>query len=161
MFQAIKQVDAVVSAVKEVLGDAFIPGVKVELSKDQRSKVIDMVCAGLTEGTVQFSEAAKAKHSQAGTIRTYASGLTTNWLNKSKELNGNIEYAPINPGSRSNPELKQASKQAIELKAHLESVGQDSTAVTAYIAALEAAKPTKSKTLDVSALPPELQALVG
>lgn len=160
-FQAIKQVDAVIEAVKSVLGDAFVPGVKVELSKDQRAQVITMVCEGLTAGTVQFSAEARAKHEAAGTIKTYASGLTTNWLNKSKDLNGGVDYEAKAPGSRSNPELKQAHM----LKAYLTSIGQDTTAVDEHIAKMEAAaaeaKPAKAKTLDVSALPAELQALVG
>jgi hypothetical protein len=156
-FQAMKQVDAVVQAVKSILGDDYNPAVKVELSKDQRQEVIALISQGLSSDTIQMSAEAKAKHTQANTIKTYASGLLTNWLAKSKELNGNIDYAPLNPGSRSNPQLKQA----LELKAYLESIGQDTTPVDTHIATLEAVKPTKTKTLDLSALPPELQALVG
>ena len=156
-FQAMKQVDAVVQAVKYIMGDAYNPAVKVELTKDQRALVILELVEGLSSGTIQLSPEAKAKHEAAGTIKTYASGLLTNWLAKSKELNGNTEYAPTNPGSRSNPVLKQA----LELKAYLESKGEDTSPVDAHIAQLEAAKPAKAKTLDLSALPPELQALVG
>jgi len=161
MFQSIKQVDAVVGAVKSVLGDAYQVGVKVELTKEQRAEVIAIVQAGLENGTVQFSPEAKAKHEAAGTVRTYTSGLVTNWLNKSPELNGGTKYEAKAPGSRSNPELKQAHA----LKAYMASLGQDTTAVDAHIAKLEAEaeakKAPKTKELDVSALPPELQALVG
>lgn len=157
-FQAMKQVDAVVQAVKSILGDDYNPAVKVALSKDQRQEVITMLVDGLYCGTIQLSQEARAKHTVANdTLKSYASGLLTNWLAKSKELNGNTEYAPLNPGSRSNPQLKQA----YQLKAYLESLGQDTSPVDAHISTLEAAKAPKAKTLDLSSLPPELQALVG
>lgn len=158
-FQAIKQVDAVIEAVKSVLGDAFVPGVKVELTKEQRASVVAMVTEGLTSGTVQFSPEARAKHEAAGTIKTYVGGLVTNWLAKSPELNGGVKHEIKAPGSRSESnELKQARA----LKAYLESRGEDVTAVDSFIAKLEAdaaAKATKTKELDLSALPEELRAL--
>ena len=156
-FQAMKQVDAVVHAVKSILGDDYNPAVKTILTKDQRQEVIALITEGLSSGHIQLSPEAKAKHEAKDTLKAYASGLLTNWLAKSKELNGNTEYAPLNPGSRSNPQLKQA----YQLKAYLESIGQDTSPVDAHIATLEAAKAPKAKTLDLSSLPPELQALVG
>jgi hypothetical protein len=124
-----------------------------------------MLCEGLVGGTIQFSPEAKAKHEAKGTIKTYASGLLTNWLNKSPELNGNTKYEAKNPGSRSEPDQL---KQARVLKSILVANMKDTTGVDELIAKCEAeiaetkaAKATKTKELDFSALPPELQALVG
>jgi hypothetical protein len=102
-FQVMSQSAAVVSFVKQVLGDRFQSGADARtiITKEDRKVVINMLVAGFLTSTIEMSADAKAKYSEESKLRTYASGLTTNWLNKSKELNGGTKYEAKNPGVRS------------------------------------------------------------
>lgn len=90
---------AVTSFFKEK-GILFEDGMKVNLSKDDRSTVIEMISSGIMSGSIVFSEGAKAKHSTQSSIRGYSSNLLSNWLRRDERLNGNVEYKPEKPGSR-------------------------------------------------------------
>lgn len=152
---SIKQVDAVVSIVTSLEG--FQPGVK--LTDAQRAEALQLIVDGLTSGEIDMSEKARAKYSEPKAMKTYASGLLTNWLNKSPALNGGIKYQAKNPGSRTG---SVEYKQAIALKRHLESTGAEIPAELAEF--IEANKPVKAeakKELDLSSLPEELKQLVG
>lgn len=162
--QVVSQSAAVVSFVKQVLGDRFQPGqdARTIITKEDRKIVINMLVAGFLTNTIEMSADAKAKYSEESKLRTYASGLTTNWLNKSKELNGGVKYEAKQPGLRSGSE---AYRQALKLKAELEAEGRDTTAVDEFIkenspqATTKTASSKKSKALDFSSLPEELRAL--
>lgn len=148
-----KQVDAVVAIVSGLEG--FVPGVK--LSDAQRKEVMDLVVAGLVSGDIEMSDKARAKHDTEAKMRVYASGLVTNWLNKSKELNGGVKYVAKNPGARSGSD---EFKQAVALKKYLTEKGLDIPAELEKF--ITEHTPVKTeKVADVSALPEHLQRLVG
>lgn len=163
--QVMSQSAAVVSFVKQVLGDRFEAGqdARTIITKEDRKIVVSMLVAGFAAGMIQMSADARSKYTEESKIRTYCSGLTTNWLNKSLELNGGTKYEAKNPGVRSGSE---AYRQALKLRGELEAEGRDTTSVDEFIEAnrpaVPEAKAPKVKTvkgLDLSSLPPELQAL--
>lgn len=157
----LSQSQAVVSIVKSVLGESYDISTATKLSSDQRSRCLDMLIAGFGQEGISMSADAKSKYSEPKKLKAYCSGLLTNWLNKSPELNGNTKYQAKNPGSRSgSTELKQA----LALKAHFEANDQElPPELIAFIEAEQAkiTKPKTEKALDLSALPEELRNLVG
>lgn len=99
----LSQKEAVFSAVKSLFsqnGGSFTEFTKIELSKDERATVTQMVVAGISAGDVVFSDDARAKYNTPEKIKGYVSGMVGNWLTKDKRLNGNEKYTPANPGSR-------------------------------------------------------------
>jgi hypothetical protein len=151
----IKQVDAVISVVTGLEG--FVPGVK--LTGEQRAECVKLLVSGLMSGEIEMSAEAKAKYSDEKSMKTYAGGLLTNWLNKSPVLNGGVKYEAKNPGSRSGSE---EYKQALALKKYLIETGTEIPAeLEQFIAEHAPVKVEKKKEVDVSALPEGLRKLVG
>lgn len=155
------QKEAVFNAVCEVLGqDSFDSA--VELSKDSRAIVIKIVSDGLTLGTVELSDAARAKFDDDQKMRTYTNGLVSNWLRKDLRLNGGTPYQTKNPGSRAgagDPLLKN-------LKA-LQSTLTDADQIAAVqgeidkrMAELKKQR-AKKVTIDVDLIPDDLRLLIG
>lgn len=64
----------------------------VELTKEQRASVIEMVTQGLLSGDIDFSDAARAKYDTEAKVKTYTNGLVSNWLRKDRRLNGNVKH---------------------------------------------------------------------
>lgn len=79
---------------------AFEDGMKLELKKEQRATVVEMVTKAMSEGEIELSPEARAKHNTPQKIKTYCNGLVSNWLRKDKRLNGGEVYQIKNPGSR-------------------------------------------------------------
>jgi hypothetical protein len=157
------QVKAVIEAVQSVLGEGFVSGADIKgyITKEQRSAVVDLVCEGLANGTVDLSIEAAAKYDSPAKLRAYTSGMVTNHFNKCKELNGGVKHEIKNAGIRSGSEQ---FKQAVAMKTQMLSDGLEiAEALNAFIEANRPVKATTAtkKELDVSALPEELQALVG
>ena len=93
-----RQVDAVVAAVIQVMpefqknkdkGNEIIVG---ELRK-QVSKIIK---EGILDGTIDYDK----DHTDVKGVHKYVPGMVSNWLRRSKQLNGNAEPDVKNPGSR-------------------------------------------------------------
>ena len=87
-----KQKDAVRQALLNVCGEqegAFTP------SKEQRAQVNQVLFEGFKAGSIELSKTYDDKG-----LKSYVSGLQSNWLRKDKELNGGVQYQPKNPGSR-------------------------------------------------------------
>jgi hypothetical protein len=146
------QSKAVVEVVQAIVGvDTTKPAV---LTSEQRKQAITMLAEGLMNGEINLSK----DYSEAK-VRSYASGLLSNWLRKSPALNGGTKYQAKNPGSRSG---SQEYKQAVALRATLTQRGEEVPAE--LVEFIEAHKPqpkSTAKTLDTSALPEHLQSLVG
>lgn len=152
---SIKQVDAVVTIVSGLEG--FVPG--QELTDAQTDECVALLVQGLMSGEIQMGAEARAKHDSEKKMRTYAGGLLSNWLRKSKVLNGGVQYVAKNPGSRSG---SAEYKQAVALKKHLVGKGNEVPAeLEAYIAANAPVAKVTEKAVEVSALPEHLQKLVG
>jgi hypothetical protein len=150
------QVDAVHFIVKATLGERFTEGTNAQeiMTKDDRAACIAYLVSGLSDNTISI----KSVPATDAKLRSYASGLLTNWLLKSKVLNGGQKYEVKNPGIRSDSEQ---IKQAKALRAVMVAKGESTEVVDAFIAANTVVKVKADKTLDVSALPEELQALAG
>jgi hypothetical protein len=152
---------ACVEVVKSVLGARFVAGtdVKSVITKEDRAEMITQLVGGFIGGEIQMSADARTKYSEEKALRVYCSGLLTNWLNKSKELNGGVKHEIKNPGSKSGSvELKQA----LALRKHFLDQGTEVPAeLEAYIAENTPAKVEAKKELDLSALPEGLRNLIG
>jgi hypothetical protein len=80
-------------------------------SKEERALVTEILCAGFKAGTIALKDTPsnQAKLDDDAKLRSYCSGLQSNWLRKDKRLNGGIKYEPKNPGSRTgstDPQVK-------------------------------------------------------
>ena len=155
------QKEAVFSAVCSVLQqDSFDSA--VELTREERAMVIEIVAQGFTSGTVEFSDSAKMKYDSESKIKTYTSGLVSNWLRKDKRLNGNVQYQTGNPGSRvrsSDPILKNLKlfKLTLTEPEHIEAVDQE---IEKRMEQIQAER-VKKVDVDLSLIPAELQDLIG
>jgi hypothetical protein len=105
-----KQKEAVFSAVTSVLSEAGISvnegdNFASHLTRELRAQVTNILVEGFTTGTIALD---KTFENEAD-LRTYCSGLTSNWLRKDTRLNGGVKYEAKNPGSRvgsTDPQLK-------------------------------------------------------
>lgn len=134
----------------------------VELTKEQRSSVIEIVTQGLMAGEIDFSDAARAKYDTEAKVKTYTNGLVSNWLRKDKRLNGGVKHQIKNPGSRAgagDPILKNLKlfRSTLTEPDHI-------AAVDAEIEARQAALKTeraKKVDIDMSLIPDDLKDLIG
>lgn len=92
MSTLISQKQSVVNGVKHVLGSSFDPSVSArdQLSDDQLSSVKSYVTNQITSGLVEYSK----DISDEKEVSKYVSGMVSNHLRKSKELNGGSAYVP-------------------------------------------------------------------
>ena len=154
-----KQRTAVYNAVINVMGER--EG-KYEPSDNERADIIMIVAEGLAQGTVDFSDEARAKYDSPAKIKSYTSGLVSNWLRKDTRLNGGTKYVPKNPGSRvgqGDPQLKalrQLSKTITD-ESKLELLNAKIEERKAEIAAEKA----KKIEVDLNALPQDLRDKLG
>lgn len=156
------QKEAVFSAVMSVLSEAGVDvpeGTPVSdvLTREHRGQVTNILVEGFNSGTIALD---KTFESEAA-LRTYCSGLTSNWLRKDTRLNGGIKYVAKNPGSRfgaADPQLK-AMRILLSTKTDASDRAEIQKFIDARIAEIKASrKPTV--TLNVADLPEELQHLV-
>jgi hypothetical protein len=152
------QKEAVFSAVTAVLSEA---GVQVNegsnfadhLTRELRAQVTAILVEGFNNGSISLD---KTFESEAD-LRTYCSGVTSNWLRKDSRLNGGTKYQAKNPGSRvgsSDPQLK-AMRLLLSTKSDPAERDEIQAFIDARVAQVKASrKPVKS--IDFSALPAEL-----
>lgn len=75
------------------------------LNRELRAQVTNILQEGFTSGSVELEKTFESESA----LRTYCSGLLSNWLRKDTRLNGGMKYQPANPGSRlgnSDPSIK-------------------------------------------------------
>ena len=144
------QKEAVFQAVKNVVGEqdgAYTP------TKEQRAQVNNILFEGFRNGTIELD---KTEISDSD-LKSYVSGLQSNWLRKDKRLNGGTMYVAKNPGSRAGS--GDASLKA--MRTLLASVSTDSekaeiqSYIDARLAEISVSK-AKTVTIDYSVLPAEL-----
>lgn len=147
-----------ISSVFEKHGIEFVAGgnAKALLNKEMKSEVNDILCQGFKDGSIELG----TDYGTDSELRTYSSGLISNWLRKDPMLNGGTKYVPTNPGSRvgaSDPQMKA-------LKALLSQTTDEAerAEIEGYIEArateIKATKVKAAKPIDFSVLPAELQA---
>ena len=105
----IKQKDAVVNAVAEVLGNDFVPFdtvVHKVITADQKQAVREIVLAGILDGGVAYTK----DITDEPTVKKYVSGLVNNHFRKAKDLNGGKTYTPTGTGSVRDEQLRELNK---------------------------------------------------
>lgn len=156
---------AVFMAVTSVLAEA---GIKVnegdniadilKNNRELRAQVTSILVEGFNNGTIVLSESFENE----AALRTYCSGLTSNWLRKDVRLNGGSKYSAKNPGSRvgsSDPQLK-AMRVLLSTKTDDSERQEIQSFIDARVSSIKASrKPTKK--IDYSALPAELAEKYG
>lgn len=143
-----------------VLGEENINR-KVELNKDQRGKVIELVTDSILEGSTEFSAEAKAKYATRDDVKGYVNGMVSNWLRKDLRLNGGTKYETKNPGSgagRGDAVLKnlKALRTTLSDKDHIEAVDEEIAKRTAELTEAKA----KTVTINVDKIPEALRHLI-
>lgn len=96
------QKEAVYTAVVNVTG--FKGEGQCVPTKEQRAQICSILIEGFKAGKIELD-----REYTESELRSYVSGLLSNWLRKDKRLNGGIQYTAKNPGSRtgaSDPQLK-------------------------------------------------------
>lgn len=107
------QKDAVFSVVTSVIDDAgFNFGVSVDdasslLTKALRAQVNTELVRMFENSEIDLSEEARSKLNDAASLRSYVSGLVSNWLRKDSRLNGG---ATVGKTVSTDPQLKALRK---------------------------------------------------
>lgn len=65
------------------------------ITPEQRKQVNAILFTGFRAGTIEIAVDFDDKD-----LKSYVSGLQSNWIRKDKRLNGNVKYEAKNPGSR-------------------------------------------------------------
>jgi hypothetical protein len=156
----LNQKESVFQAVLSVAGE--FEGA-VQLSKEQRSEVVDLVTASILSGDTEFSADAKAKHDTEQKVRTYCVGLVNNWLRKDTRLNGGEKYQAKNPGSRvgsSDPVVRELRKLLSHVDEEQQAVIQ--AEIDSRLAAVKEQKMSQAKkVINSDLIPDHLKHLVG
>jgi hypothetical protein len=144
------QKEAVFQAVVNVTG--FTGDGAVEISKEQRASVSAILIEGFRSGAIELQREFDDKE-----LKSYVSGLLSNWLRKDTRLNGGSKYEAKNPGSRAGS--GDAALTAMRALLTTLTDPNDKAEVQAHIDA-RMAELTKAKavTIDFSKLPADLVA---
>lgn len=127
---------------------------QVEISKEQRGQVNAILFEGFRAGNIELD-----REYTDSDLKSYVSGLQSNWLRKDKRLNGGTQYVAKNPGSRagmSNPQIKATKALLSTLQPGTDDYIEVETVLNGLIEAERATK--TAKTVDFSALPADLAA---
>lgn len=121
------QKDAVVSEVKAILGSSFDPSqpAREQLSDEQLKTIKSNIVSNILNGSVDF----KKETTDEKEIARYVSGMVSNHLRKSKDLNGGNSYSPQSTGRGSrDPQISELNKL---LKTYTEGTEEFNQIVTA------------------------------
>ncbi len=94
-----KQVQAVIKAVGEVLGDSFAEGSTIVtdvITPAEKSDVRAIITEGILDGTIIF----KGSLDDTALVKRYVNGMVDNHLRKSRLLNGGNVYKPSSTGTK-------------------------------------------------------------
>lgn len=155
----LNQKEAVFNAVNQVLTEANITveagtDFKSVMTKELRAQVNQILFEGFRSNTIELDG-----EKTDSELKSYVSGLQSNWLNKDKRLNGGVQYVAKNPGSRAgstDPQIK-ALKALIATKTDADEIAE----IQSYIdERMKVVGTTKAKQVVVNFddLPEELKA---
>lgn len=147
------QKEAVFAAIMNVCTDHKVGETPLVITKEERAQVNAILFQGFRAGTIELE-----REYTDSDLKSYVSGLQSNWIRKDKRLNGGIQYAAKNPGSRAgsaDPGLK-AMRALLITDITDEDRAEIQVHIDARMAELNAAK--VAKTVDFSALPADLAA---
>ncbi len=162
-----KQVQAVIQITKSILGSRFLVGQPIlnYITDSDKEEILNRVIVGLKNHEIHIKHSKQAKLNSDKDVRKYAIGMINNWFKKAKELNGNSEYKPSNPGIRkgsADPMVREMRR----LKKQLETAGEYESAeivqkqIDEKLADIEARRVAVSKQVDVSKLPDNMKKYV-
>jgi hypothetical protein len=155
-----KQKEAVYSAIQSVLtesGQSISDNSPVaeSLSSNARQQVANILVEGFNSGSIELN----TKFGDDSKLRTYVSGLISNWLRKDTRLNGGVKYTPAQSnGSRrgsTDPQIK-ALRQLMASGAltSAEDIEEVQKAINTRMAEIA---PEKKPQVDFNALPESLR----
>ena len=165
----VSQKESVINEVKAILGSSFNSGAPArDLLTDDQLKVIRAnIISGIMNGTIDFGKEVFDEKE----VSKYVSGMVSNYLRKSKELNGGLNYVPQSTGRGSrDPQISELNKLLKTYSEGSEEFAQIITAIEARKAALNAEKTSvvkekkKSKefeSINMDALPENLKSLAS
>ena len=153
------QRNAVYNAIVAVLSEAgihFEDGMDVKpiMTRELRGQVNAILFQGFQSGSNELDRSYSDTE-----LKSYVSGLQSNWIRKDSRLNGAVKYSPKNPGSRAG----SGDDQLKALRALLSQTTDETerTEIQGYIdARLTELKKSKAPTISVEALPEALRHLV-
>lgn len=154
------QKEAVYSAVNSVLAEygmsiSETTAVADQLNSNTRSQIVDILVKGFNSGVIELD----TQFESPSKLRTYASGLLSNWLRKDKRLNGGTKYVPAKPGSRagvSDPQIK--AMRALLASGHVTDAVDILEIENAIARRMQEIAPAKPQvTVDFSVLPEALR----
>jgi hypothetical protein len=158
----VTQKEAVHSAVLSVLSENNVTvnegeDFSAHITRELRAQITNILVEGFNSGNISLD---KPRASDSD-LRTYCSGLISNWLRKDGRLNGGTKYIAKNPGSRagSGDTALKAMRLLLQAKSDPADRQEIQTFIDARIAEVKTAR-KPAKVLDVNALPPELRHLV-
>ena len=167
--ETVSQKESVVNEVKAILGSSFGAGVAAKdlLTDDQLKIIRNNIFAGILNGSIDFGKDIIDEKE----ISKYVSGMVSNYLRKSKELNGGLNYVPQSTGRGSrDPQISELNKLLKTYTEGSDEFAQIILAIDARKAALNAEKTTvvkekkKSKefeSINMDALPENLKSLAS
>lgn len=129
------------------------------LTSDDKSKVVDILCKGFTDGYIEMSQEGRDKYfSNPSELRKYTVGLVNNWIRKAPEFNNGCQYTAKNPGSRTGAgdETLKALKAIMSLTSDPVTKAEIQSEIDKRLAEL---KPRVE--INISALPEHLRHLVS
>jgi hypothetical protein len=154
----VTQKQAVYVAILSVLKEHnvhFEDGMNVAplMSKDYRAIVNTILFEGFRSGSIQLDSQFTDQE-----LKSYVSGLQSNWIRKDARLNGDTKYVAKNPGSRTGSGDAQikAMKALLSTLTTDEDKAEVQAAIDARVAEIESLKPKVS--IDFSSLPESLRA---
>lgn len=162
----VSQKQAVRNAIFSILKDADVEfelngtvSINEVFSADNKATAREILYTGFKNGEVEYKESFQAKVDSDTELKKYVSGLLNNWMRKDKELNCGVIYKAKNPGSRagSQDDSVKAMRQLLKVTPDAEAKVAIQAAIDARLAEI---KPTKSVTIDESAIPDSLKHLL-
>lgn len=149
------QKEAVFMAIVNVT-DHKVGETPLVITKEQRGQVNAILFEGFRSGKIELE-----REYTDSDLKSYVSGLQSNWIRKDKRLNGGIQYAAKNPGSRAgsaDPSLK-AMRALLTTLTNESDRAEVQAAIDARVSEIAATK--QAKVVDFSALPADLAAKFG
>ena len=152
----INQKDAVFAAISSLLSNEGITidgDVAPLMTKDRRARVNQMLFFGFRNGQIELG-----REFTDHELRSYVSGLQSNWIRKDPRLNGGVKYAARNPGSRIGS--GDAQLKALRALLNVKTDPQDRAEIQRFIERRESELQPKP-TINLDDLPIELRKKFG
>jgi hypothetical protein len=155
----LNQKEAVFQAICSVLTDKGISVGETDIgpvmTREFRAQVNTVLFEGFRAGEIELD-----REFTDPELKAYVSGLQSNWIRKDKRLNGGVQYAAKNPGSRAgqgDAQLK-ALRALQKTQTDPAKIAEIQTYITKRMAEL---KPAATVSVNVDDLPEALRAKYG